>query len=72
MLFHVFYSKINKFEVAGAFSLFVGQTDAPTEIVSEFWEPWLSDKLKYTLSGLSTCPCSRGQIMGSILCDNSF
>ena len=51
-----FYSKINKFEVSRAFSFFVGQIEAPTEIVSEFsqpqisefWEPWLSDKLKYT------------------------
>ena len=43
-----------------AFSVFVGQTEAPTEIVSEFlkprfsefWEPWLSDKLKYTYETL--------------------
>ena len=51
-----FYSKLNKFEVSRAFSVFVGQIEAPAEIVSElfqpqiseFWEPWLSDKLKYT------------------------
>ena len=49
-----FYSKINKFEVARAFSIFVGQTEAsvgifPTLDFSEFLEPPVSDKPKYTL-----------------------
>ena len=34
-----FYSKIYKFEVSRASSVFVGQTEAPTEIVSEFFQP---------------------------------
>ena len=34
-----FYSKINKFEVSRAFFVFVGQIEAPREIVSEFFQP---------------------------------
>ena len=33
-----FYSIIYKFEVSRAFSIFVGQIEAPTEIVSEFFQ----------------------------------